>query len=135
MAMPTSPFEPPGPLQRRSDVLVTSARGCCQELSICPSFGKVREKELRGNRAERWGNGHRGWTVGQLDGRTGRNRTREGSGGCVLKDELWLEGRCWSWSWKYGLANEICWSAKWESIVDTEEEQNSLLERPGWEKC
>lgn len=73
-----------------------------------------------------------GWTVGRSDG---EEPNKGGQQGGVLKDELWLEGRCWSWSWKYGLANEICWSAKWENIVDTEEEQNSLLERLGWAKC
>lgn len=55
-------------LQRPRDLLIASGWGCCQDLSICPSFGKVYGKELHGNRVGwgkiRWGNGDRGWTVG-----------------------------------------------------------------------
>lgn len=95
-----SPFEPRDspiqeaphpPQQRRSDVLVASAWGCCQGLSICPSFGKVHEKELPGNST----GGEMGTGVGLWDGE-GLNKGGQQGGG--LKDELRLEGRCWSWS-------------------------------------
>lgn len=100
---------------------------------ICPAAlhlaKKEHGKELHGNRAERW---EMGTEVG-LWGREELNKAGRQEG--VLKDELWFEGGCWSWSEDYGLANEICWSTKGESIVDIEKEQNSLLERLGWEKC